>query len=108
MLQNAPKSTAEKALRGTSDKDARFPQQRSKNNKRIDSAKKKKKHQVRTQLRREKSIQEGESNSQALPINISGRDKRRVTTVILYAFSSCGTITKYNIFHIFPCGKRFP
>lgn len=30
MLQNAPKSTAEKALRGTSDKDARFPQQRSK------------------------------------------------------------------------------
>ena len=100
MLQNAPKSTAEKALRGTSDKDARFPQQRSK--------KKKKKHQVRTQLRREKSIQEGESNSQALPINISGRDKRRVTTVILYAFSSCGTITKYNIFHIFPCGKRFP
>lgn len=64
MLQNAPKSTAEKALRGTSDKDARFPQQRSKKNKRIDSAKKKKKkHQVRTQLRREKSIQEGESNS---------------------------------------------
>ena len=43
MLQNAPKSTAEKALRGTSDKDARFPQQRSKKNKRIDSAKKKKK-----------------------------------------------------------------
>lgn len=43
MLQSAPKSTAEKALRGTSDKDARFPQQRSKNNKRIDSAKKKKK-----------------------------------------------------------------
>lgn len=42
MLQNAPKSTAEKALRGTSDKDARFPQQRSKKNKRIDSAKKKK------------------------------------------------------------------
>ena len=37
MLQNAPKSTAEKALRGTSDKDARFPQQRSKKNKRIDS-----------------------------------------------------------------------
>lgn len=43
ILQNAPKSTAEKALRGTSDKDARFPQQRSKKNKRIDSAKKKKK-----------------------------------------------------------------
>ena len=42
MLQNAPKSTAEKALRGTSDKDALFPQQRSKKNKRIDSAKKKK------------------------------------------------------------------
>lgn len=40
MLQNAPKSTAEKALRGTSGKDARFPQQRSKKNKRIDSAKK--------------------------------------------------------------------
>lgn len=44
MLQNAPKSTAEKVLRGTSDKDARFPQQRSKKNKRIDSAKKKKKN----------------------------------------------------------------
>ena len=73
MLQNAPKSTAEKALRGTSDKDARFPQQRSKKNKRIDSAKKKKKHKVRTQLRREKSFQEGESNSFD-PINISGRD----------------------------------
>lgn len=43
MLQNAPKSTAEKALRGTSDKDARFPQQRSKKNKRIDSAKEKNK-----------------------------------------------------------------
>lgn len=42
MLQNAPKSTAEKALRGTSGKDARFPQQRSKKNKRIDSAKKNK------------------------------------------------------------------
>ena len=65
MLQNAPKSTAEKALRGTSGKDARFPQQRSKKNKRIDSAKKTKtkKRQVRTQLRREKSIQKGESNS---------------------------------------------
>ena len=47
MLQNAPKSTAEKALRGTSDKDARFPQQRSKKNKRIDSAKKKQQKNTR-------------------------------------------------------------
>lgn len=65
MLQNAPKSTAKKALRGTSDKDARFDSH-NKDRKRIKGLipqKKKKKHQVRTQLRREKSIQEGESNS---------------------------------------------
>lgn len=77
MLQNAPKSTAEKALRGTSDKDARFPQQRSKKNKRLDSAKKKKKkHQVRTQLRRENPSKKGRviRLTQALPINISDRD----------------------------------